>query len=64
VSIQITPTPTPEEAAVLVTAVEMFWPKPVLVSSVSTGPDPLGWRFSGRWWGGPASMARQRPWAR
>lgn len=53
--------PTPEEVAAVVAAIEMTWPRPVAVAPVE--PDPKPWRFSGRWWlsGSPVAAQRRRP---
>lgn len=50
-SIEITPTPSDEEAAAIVAAVTMAWPRPAVVEP----PRPVSnrWRFSGRWWNKP-----------
>jgi len=52
--------PSPEELAAIIAAVEVAWPRPVVVT-----PPPRrdAWRWSGRWWG-PREIAatRQRPW--
>ena len=59
---QIHPTPTDEEMAAIVAAIEMTWPKPVAATSaVSEEPTPA-WRFSGRWWARPVAARRERPW--
>ncbi|HVF32535.1 MAG TPA: hypothetical protein VM933_05820 [Acidimicrobiales bacterium] len=54
--------PTAEELAAIVAAVEMAWPRPVVV--VDDGrSSPSPWRFSNRWWTprrSPAST-RHRP---
>jgi hypothetical protein len=47
----IRPTPTDEEAAAIVAALTLAWPRPV-------GAEPprrssTRWRFSGRWWNQP-----------
>ncbi len=53
--------PTPEELAAILAAVEMAWPRPVLVAD-GTDREPK-WRFSGRWWGArPGPTSRVRPW--
>ena len=53
--------PTPEELAAILAAVEMTWPRPVLVTDTEpTGPP--AWRFSGRWWRRPVASRRERPW--
>jgi hypothetical protein len=58
---QIRPTPTDEEAAAIVAAVEANWPRVVVAADDTTkraGP----WRFSGRWWSRPIAARRDRPW--
>ena len=42
-------------------AVELVWPRPVVVAP---GPAaPSAWRWSGRWWGPLTEVSgRQRPW--
>jgi hypothetical protein len=52
--------PSPEELAAIVAAVELVWPRPVVVAPA--GPDDRAWRFSGRWWARPVSLRRERPW--
>jgi hypothetical protein len=56
----ISPVPTDEEAAAVVAAVEVLWPRPLAVSP-GGGVTPA-WRFSGRWWAKPIAARRQRPW--
>ena len=52
--------PSEEELAAIVAAVEMAWPRPVLVEEA---PEELpAWRFSGRWWSKPHTVQRARPW--
>ena len=52
--------PSEEEVAAIVAAVELAWPRAVVVD---VQPDePPAWRFSGRWWNKPVPLARQRPW--
>jgi hypothetical protein len=48
----ITPTPTDEEMVAIVAALELAWPRPVvLLSAPSNGPSKAAsWRWSGRWW--------------
>ena len=55
--------PSPEEMAAIVAAVELAWPKPVVVEPVDAKPSV--WRWSGRWWG-PLTVVsgRRRPWSR
>ncbi len=53
--------PSPEELAAIIAAVELVWPRPVIAFPPRPpGPDP--WRFSGRWWGRPEPVRRERPW--
>jgi hypothetical protein len=56
----VSPTPTDEEAAAIVAAVELLWPQ-------ETGGDgsprrQSAWKFSGRWWTQPIPLRRARPW--
>jgi len=54
--------PSPEEMAAIVAAVELAWPRPVVVAEPArTARSP--WRWSGRWWatGKPAAADRRRP---
>ena len=54
--------PSPEELAAIVAAVEVAWPRPVILAAA---PEPdHAWRFSGRWWARPVSLRRERPWLR
>lgn len=52
--------PTEEELVAIAAAVEMAWPRPVVVEE--RGPSPTLWRFSGRWWSKPHVVRRDRPW--
>jgi hypothetical protein len=52
--------PTDEETAAILTAVEVLWPKPVAVPTAPARRH-TPWRFSGRWWNGPAPVRRARP---
>ena len=54
------PGPSPEELAAIVAAVEMAWPRPVIVEAREEKPG--AWRFSGRWWSKPHTVQRARPW--
>ena len=56
---EITPSPTPEEAAAIVAAVEVAWPR---AGGEDTPMEPPRWRFSGRWWSQPIPLRRNRPW--
>jgi hypothetical protein len=53
-------TPTEEEMVAIVAAVEMAWPRPVVVTPPAEQQNP--WRFSGRWWARPIPSRRDRPW--
>lgn len=53
--------PTAEETAAIVAAVEALWPRPV-VTAAPTAERPNAWRFSGRWWARPVPARRDRPW--
>ena len=54
--------PTPQEMAAIVAAVEMTWPRPVVVAPAFEPERPSAWRFSGRWWTGNSLVRRTRPW--
>jgi hypothetical protein len=54
--------PSPEELAAIVAAVEMTWPRAVIVEPAGELANP--WRFSGRWWSRPINARRERPWLR
>jgi hypothetical protein len=56
------PEPDPEVLAVLATAVQLAWPRPAVAEEPAAAQQ--SWRFSGRWWNKPASLRRDRPWAR
>jgi len=53
--------PSEEELAAIVAAIEMAWPRPVVVPQTLT-PQPSRWRFAGRWWSKPIPVRRDRPW--
>ncbi len=59
-TIEIRPVPSDEEAAAIAAAVELSWPRAVVVDDASAVPTNR-WRFSGRWWAGPLARTRQRP---
>ena len=49
------PAPTDEELVAIVSALELVWPRPVVVVASSSAKKPSSaWRFSGRWWSGRA----------
>jgi hypothetical protein len=52
--------PTPQEVAAIVAAVELAWPRPVVLAPEGTEGTPA-WRFSGRWWRKPVAARRDRP---
>lgn len=52
--------PTEEEMVAIVAAIEMAWPRPVVVED--RYEEPGIWRFSGRWWSKPHTVQRTRPW--
>lgn len=54
----ISPVPTDEEAAAIVAALEVAWPR---VGGEAAVEVPR-WRFSGRWWSQPIPLRRSRPW--
>ena len=56
----VRPVPTEEELVAIVAAVEMAWPRPVILLS-DQGPKTPAWRFSGRWWTRSAIARRDRP---
>lgn len=54
--------PTDEELAAIVAAVELAWPRPVVVVATDGHDDATPvWRFSGRWWRRPVAIRRERP---
>ena len=55
----IRPTPTEEEAAAIVAALEAT--RPQVVAAPAQEPPPR-WRFAGRWWTKPIPVRRDRPW--
>jgi hypothetical protein len=57
-NVEVSPTPTDEEAAAIVAAVELSWPRAVAGAALEP---PARWRFSGRWWSKPVPAGRGRP---
>ncbi len=54
----IRPTPSDEEAAAIMAAIDGLWPRPrAATRSAVTTPSP---RFSGRWWSASALSHRRR----
>jgi hypothetical protein len=56
----VSPTPTDEEAAAIAAAIEVAWPRAVIGLDVASAPPR--WRFAGRWWTKPIPVRRDRPW--
>ncbi len=52
--------PSEDEMVAIVAAIEMAWPRPVVVAEPAD--EPGIWRFSGRWWSKPHTVQRSRPW--
>jgi hypothetical protein len=61
VNITMSPAPTDEEAAAIVAATEVLWPKAATLGPVSE-PRNTSWRFSSRSWAQPTPIRRLRPW--
>ena len=59
--VMINGSPTAEQAAVTMAAIEHLWPRPVLVLPTETVRHTPPWRFSGRWWVRPVASRRERP---
>ena len=58
----ISPTPTDEEVVAIAVALELAWPRPLMVSPVTRPAAAGAWRWSGRWWADrPGPAARRRP---
>jgi hypothetical protein len=55
----VRPTPSDEELAAIMAAVEIAWPRPVVAGPIDD--EPSRWRFSGRWWSRPLPTRRDRP---
>jgi hypothetical protein len=55
--------PSDEELAAIVAAVELCWPRPDTAQPVPpSSTEPSRWRFAGRWWTKPVPLHRERPW--
>ena len=57
-NVAITPAASAAEAAAIVTALELLWPRPA-PPAPDAGP-PSKWRFSGRAWQAPTSWPAVR----
>jgi hypothetical protein len=57
----VTPTPSNDELAAIVAAVEALWPRPVIAPESQNPLRSPTWRFSGRWWATPLAARRARP---
>ena len=55
---EVEPAPTEDEAAAIVAALEVAWPRGVAADPTEGRPR---WRFSGRWWSKPLPSRRERP---
>ncbi|GAC1315430.1 MAG: hypothetical protein NVSMB12_10960 [Acidimicrobiales bacterium] len=53
--------PSPAELAAIAVAIEVAWPRTVVMADEQ--PKPRPWRWSGRWWttGKPVAASRHRP---
>jgi hypothetical protein len=61
VPLDVSPAASPEEAAAIVAAIEILWPRP-LIATVPSDRPANAWRYSGRWWSRPVAARRDRPW--
>jgi len=61
VKTDISPTPSNDELAAIVTALDALWPRPVIAPESQNPLRPPTWRFSGRWWATPLPARRARP---
>jgi hypothetical protein len=55
------PTPTDEEAAAIVAAVQVVMASGAAPAAAPADEGPPRWRFSGRWWSRPVASRRDRP---
>jgi hypothetical protein len=60
-AVVVRPAPTPEELAAIAAALEVAWPRSVVVAAPA--PERSPWRWSGRWWAShlPPAAERRRP---
>jgi hypothetical protein len=60
----VTPTPTDEEAVAIAAALQAVVLRPmILLAGNDDTVQPSAWRFSGRWWSRPVPVRRFRPWS-
>lgn len=52
--------PSDDEVVAIMAAMEVLWPRPVVVADDASGRS-TAWRFSGRWWARPIAVRRDRP---
>jgi len=57
----VNPVPTDDEAAAIVAALDVLWPRHATDGGESARR-AAAWRFSGRWWSQPIPLRRARPW--
>ena len=55
----VSPSPSDEELAAIVAALESGWPRPVAAATPARRES--AWRFSNRWWSKPIAARRDRP---
>ncbi len=56
----VTPAPTEEEAVAIMAAMQVLWPRPMVLAEEVRRREAT-WRFSGRWWAKPLPARRARP---
>ena len=49
-AVEISGSPTDDEVAAIIAAIEMVWPKPVAAARRARPAVSTAWRYSGRWW--------------
>jgi hypothetical protein len=58
----VSPAPSDEELVAIVAALELAWPRPVIVEAPALPSAAGAWRWSGRWWAkSPIPASRRRP---
>jgi len=58
VTAEVRPTPSDDELAAILAAIESSWPR---AAAPEPTDEPSRWRFSGRWWVRPVPTRRDRP---